>query len=152
MALTKRERRKQKDRWMDACERWKKALWLGQVDVTYVFLMKAPDGAETTTPGWKSFADAVAKPEYMEAQITVYDVELISTLSDDELDEAARHEMIHVLLGWYDSLIRDLFEPMSEKVAAGWEKYRHNVIEYTTSRLEKALATLRLPREPKKKS
>lgn len=122
-------------RWKDACSKWVRLLWVGNYEVTYQILdgpehtMKGPHEAEFVT-----VATASVRPEYFRALLSVQR-NRVRECTDDELDENACHEVMHIVMAPLDTVLYDAVESMPAGRREGWHTRRAYELERVTSHL-----------------
>lgn len=123
-------------RWRDACVKWVRLLWVGNYEVTYQILddpvsekREIDDDGEFVT-----VATASVRPEYFRALLSIKRSRM-RDCTDEELDENACHEVLHIAMAPFADAFYDLIEAMPKAKREGWRARRAYEHERVTSHL-----------------
>ena len=131
--------RKVKDKWIESTEKWLKILWCEEFAITWYF-STIPD-EENGRDGFVPIASVVTKPQYFEVVIIADPVQL-ATLSDEDIETKACHEVMHVVLSPYAEWGEQMMSTMGKKEVLGYRTYESFVHERVVSRLTQIVRRL----------
>jgi len=131
--------RRVKDKWIKATEKWLDILWCKEFAVTWYF-DNIPD-EESGRDGYVPIASVVTKPQYFDAVITADPVQLV-TLSDEDIETKACHEIMHIVLSPYAEWGEQAMQTMGKKEVLGYREYESFAHERVASRLTQIVRRL----------
>jgi len=129
--------------WRRAVAKWQRLLLLKDYALTLEYDDTTPDGALYKVPSeaWRWSARAEVKPEYLQACIVVNSAFLEGGITG-EIEETARHELVHVVLGRVDNFVNELLRELPGGKRAGFVAWWHEVHEFTTEHLARVTSNL----------
>jgi len=133
MSKTKRTRREAKRDWIAACKGWRDRLWIGDYRLNFETLDDStPTRGESSD--WVTTAKVQVQPQYRTAMIET-DYDQLRYLDDDEMDEKACHEMVHVMMGEILRMGNRLMDKLKPSEREGFDEAWHVANETVTSRI-----------------
>ena len=120
-------------RWKDACGKWIRLLWVGNYEVTFQIL-DGPEKHDGGDPEFVTVATAAVRPEYFRALLSIQRGR-VRECTDDELDENACHEVLHIVAAPFADTLYEAVEAMPKARRQGWHARRIYEHERLTSHL-----------------
>jgi hypothetical protein len=127
-----------------ACKRWQKTLWIGDWDGTFEViegLAKEITSTRDSATEWTSAYTVAIKVPYKSFLVKA-DREIVAEATDEELDEHACHEMIHVVLEPMKDVTESLLTQLPASRRAGYVDWLSRENEGVTEHLTKVLRAI----------
>ena len=123
-------------RWKDACNKWIRLLWVGNYEVTFQVFDEPVDNQRPPNGGaeFVTVATASVRPEYFRALLSIARSR-VRDCTDEELDENACHEVMHIVVSPFADAFYELIEAIPKARGEGWTARRMYEHERVTSHL-----------------
>ena len=127
-----------------ACKRWQKTLWIGDWDGTFEVIEglaeKITSDRDSATEWTSAYSVATQVP--YKSFLVKADREILADATEEELDEHACHEMVHVVLEPMKDVAESLLKNLPASKRSGYVDWLARENEGVTEHLTKVLRSI----------